>query len=141
MPEWLDMLIQSCKTGDTKICLVSADVFIKLLSIEDLSKQQGGGPITHIQRLIADPQNQSGKFTEKVLKNVQTFKSEFLNFLQLSDQKDSNEKNGFTHCKEIIQNLWSLLDSEVDTENIANQLREFDKLVPRIFSDVVIEDL
>jgi len=55
MPEWLDMLIQSCKTGDTKICLVSADVFIKLLSIEDQSNQQGGGSITHIQRLIADP--------------------------------------------------------------------------------------
>jgi hypothetical protein len=102
MPEWLDMLIQSCKTGDTKICLVSADVFIKLLSIEDQSNQQGGGSITHIQRLIADPQNQSGKFTEKVLKNVQHFKSEFLKFLQESDQKDSSEKNGFTHCKEII---------------------------------------
>jgi uncharacterized protein YuzB (UPF0349 family) len=76
-----------------------------------------------------------------VLKNVQAFKQEFLNFLQYSDQKDSLEKNGFTHCKEIIQNLWSLLDNEIDTENIANQLREFDKLVPRIFSDVVIEDL
>lgn len=48
MPEWLDMLIQSSKTGYTKICLVSADVFIQLLRIEDQSNQVGGGSITHI---------------------------------------------------------------------------------------------
>lgn len=28
MPEWLDMLIQTCKTRFTKVCLVSASVFI-----------------------------------------------------------------------------------------------------------------
>lgn len=50
-------------------------------------------------------------------------------------------KNGHIHCKEIIQNLWSILEKETDTENVVSQLREFDKLVPRIFSDVVIEDL
>jgi hypothetical protein len=61
---------------------VSADVFIQLLRIEDQSNQQGGGPITHIQRLIADPYGQSGRFNEKVLKNTQHFKAEFLNFLQ-----------------------------------------------------------
>lgn len=49
--------------------------------------------------------------------------------------------NGNAHCKQIIQNLWSLLDQEIDTENIVIHLQKFDQLVPRIFSDVVIEDL
>lgn len=70
------------------------------------------------------------------------FKQEFLRLLQQSDKKwGGEEMNGNAHCKEIIQNLWSLLDGEVDTEIIVIQLQKFDQLVPRIFSDVVIEDL
>ena len=46
-----------------------------------------------------------------------------------------------SHCKDIIKNLWSLLDLEEDTENIVILLQKFDDQVPRIFSDVVIEDL
>jgi len=49
--------------------------------------------------------------------------------------------SGNAHCKEIIQNLWSLLDQEIDTRDIVNNLKQFDLTVPRIFSDVVIEDL
>jgi hypothetical protein len=48
MPEWLDMLIQCSKNSFTKICLVSVDVFIKILSFDDRSHQVGGGTIMHI---------------------------------------------------------------------------------------------
>ena len=48
MPEWLDMLIQCSKNSFTKICLVSVDVFIKILSFDDRSHQIGGGTIMHI---------------------------------------------------------------------------------------------
>mmetsp|Transcript_1941 Transcript_1941/g.2806 ORF Transcript_1941/g.2806 Transcript_1941/m.2806 type:complete len:175 (-) Transcript_1941:4115-4639(-) len=67
------------------------------------------------------------------------FKQEFLQLLQYQEAGD--EKSGKDHCKEIVQNLWSILDQEIDTENIVTHLREFDKLVPRLFSDVVIEEL
>lgn len=50
-------------------------------------------------------------------------------------------KSGHAHCKEIIQNLWSILDEEKDTEMIVKKLKFFDTLVPIVFSDVVTEDL
>ena len=91
----------------------------------------------HIQRLIAGaPEEQSGRFSEKVMKNPKNFKEQFLSILQ--DQSSEGNKQ----CKDIIQNLWSLLDQEVDINSIVNHLRSFDdQLVPKIFSDVVIEDL
>ena len=138
MPEWLDMMIQCSKVSFTKICLVSADVFIKILSLEDKSHIQGGGSVMHIQRLIADTKGQASKLN--VTKNIQQFKQEFLHVLQQADPM-SSQKNGNAHCKEIIQNLWSILDQEIDTESIVTHLQRFDQLVPRIFSDVVIEDL
>lgn len=49
--------------------MVSVDVFIKILSLEDRSNQQGGGSIMHIQRLIADAKGLTGKFNDKVFKN------------------------------------------------------------------------
>ena len=63
----------------------------------------------NIQRLIADPRNKSGKFSEHIMANPMGFKQEILNELQNSDQVDFDEegqKSGHTHCKEIIQNLW-----------------------------------
>jgi len=35
MPKWLQMMIKCSKTTFTKICLVSVDVFIKILSLEE----------------------------------------------------------------------------------------------------------
>ena len=43
--------------------------------------------------------------------------------------------------KEIIKNLWSNLDGELDAERIVDHLINFDRKEPKIFSDVVIEDL
>jgi len=69
------------------------------------------------------------------MQNSQNFKKQFLEYLQSSDD------TGNSHCEEIIENLWSILDKEIDTEQIVTQLKLFDMLVPRIFSDVVIEDM
>ena len=63
MPEWLDMLISASKTGYTKICLVAVDVFIKILSFNDKQGHHNAGVIMHIQRLIADSRNETGKLT------------------------------------------------------------------------------
>lgn len=90
----------------------------------------------HIQRLIADPQNTSGKFSSIAMQNSQNFKKQFLEYLQ-----SKSDDTGNSHCEEIIENLWSILDKEIDTEQIVTQLKLFDMLVPRIFSDVVIEDM
>lgn len=152
MPKWLAMMIKCSKTTYTKICLVSVEVFIQILSYEDRSvqempqkpdthrkhKEEKGGTVLHIQRLIADPSGKSGRFKEKTMKNFKEFKQDFLQLLQ---EKGDNETSGNAHCKEIIQNLWSLLDHEIDTNSIVTHLKEFDQLVPRIFSDVVIQDL
>jgi hypothetical protein len=52
MPEWLEMLIRSSKTGQTKICLVAVDVFIKLLKKPDVSpKGQLRGNCTSIMQI------------------------------------------------------------------------------------------
>ena len=90
-----------------------------------------------IKRLIADPKNQSQYFKQKYFES-KNFQVDFLDFLQ-KEQKDT--VNGHTDCKKIIENLWSKLDKEVDTEKIVELLQNFDKLVPKIFSNVVIEDL
>jgi len=95
----------------------------------------------HIQRLIVNSNyNSSGLFSDKILKDPLNFKNEFLKILQQADLSQDVALNGNAHCKEIIQNLWSLLDQENDTEKIVTHLQRFDQLVPRIFSDVVIED-
>jgi flagellin-specific chaperone FliS len=60
---------------------------------------------------------------------------------QNSDEGDLGVKNGKTHCKEIIQNLWSILDQEIEIDIIVNLLRQFDIFVPKIFSSVVVENL
>ena len=45
MPEWLDMMIQCCKTKFTKINLVTVHVLIKILSLEDKQNSVGGSSI------------------------------------------------------------------------------------------------
>jgi len=50
-------------------------------------------------------------------------------------------KSGYSHCREIIENLWKILENEIDTEQIVERLKDFDGILPKIFSDVVIEDL
>jgi len=42
---------------------------------------------------------------------------------------------------DIIKTLWSLLDEPGDHEKIVQLLKKFDKLLPRIFSDVVTQEL
>ena len=56
MPSWLEMLLCCSKNRSTKICLVTIEMFIKLLYYQDKSKtkQQGGTSIMHIQKMIAD---------------------------------------------------------------------------------------
>ena len=41
------------------------------------------------------------------------------------------------YCMDIIKTLWSLLDEPEDHEKIVLLLKKFDKLLPKIFSDVV----
>ena len=42
---------------------------------------------------------------------------------------------------DIIKTLWSLLDEAEDLEKIVQLLKKFDKYLPKIFSDVVTQDL
>ena len=74
MPEWLDMLIQSSKTNLTNICLDSVNIFINILRYNDKSNIRGGGALMNIQRLIADPRNKSGKFSDQIMNNPMGFK-------------------------------------------------------------------
>ena len=89
--------------------------------MQDQTNQPGGGAISNIQRLIAGDQNRAKNIftTDKKIENQNIFKQEFFQFLQNSEQRDESEelKNGHTHCKEIIRNLWYLLGKEIDTEN------------------------
>lgn len=45
------------------------------------------------------------------------------------------------YCTDIIKTLWSLLDEQEDHQKIVSLLKKFDGLLPRLFSDVVIEEL
>ena len=58
-----------------------------------------------------------------------------------SEVKNISVLSGQTHCREIIQNLWTMLGDEVDTEEIVHRLKAFDLLLPSILSGVIIEDL
>jgi hypothetical protein len=40
-----------------------------------------------------------------------------------------------------VQTLWSLLDRPLDNDKIVHLLKKFDKLLPKIFSDVVTREL
>ena len=62
MPNWLEMLIESCKQKTSAVCTVSVERFLSLLQFFDLTRTDGGGSITHIQRLIAGegPPEQDG---------------------------------------------------------------------------------
>ena len=73
-----------------------------------------------IQRLIADPFNHSGKFNENLFQDPLSFKREFQMFLKQSEERDVGENQSNSHCKEIIQNLWSILDNEIDTQMIVD---------------------
>ena len=41
-------------------------------------------------------------------------------FLKQSEERDAGEMQSNSHCKEIIQNLWSILDNEIDTQMIVD---------------------
>ena len=45
------------------------------------------------------------------------------------------------YCMDIIQNLWSLLGESGDHVSIVQLLKRFDLLLPRLFSDVVTQEL
>lgn len=45
------------------------------------------------------------------------------------------------NCKEIIENLWSNLEQDSDTDKIVVLLKEFDCVIPEIFSDVIVRKL
>ena len=40
MPKWIEMMIKCSKQKQTKICLVSVEVFIKILSIPDYNAER-----------------------------------------------------------------------------------------------------
>lgn len=145
MPKWLEMMIQCSKVAQTQICLVSVEVFIQILYF-DVSKSQ---TVMNIQRLIATNSSSSQeKFDPKLMKNPLNFRQHFLTILQQSQYFSDNNNEEIedtsyegSDCKDIILNLWSLLDNEVQTTVIVMMLKSFDQLVPKIFSYVVIEDL
>jgi len=82
------------------MCIVSADIFNSILTEQSNS-------IMHIQRIIAAPA--AGAFVESDFKDCGAFHSKFIEHLQLQGGNYDN-KSGNSHCKEIIQNLWSNLD-------------------------------
>jgi len=45
------------------------------------------------------------------------------------------------YCTDIIKTLWSLLDEEEDHEKIISLLKKFDGILPKIFSEVVTDEL
>lgn len=45
------------------------------------------------------------------------------------------------YCLDIIVKLWSLLDGERDHEKIVSLIKEFDAILPKMFSDVVTDEL
>ena len=63
----------------------------------------------HIQRLIADPTGKSITFDEQDFTNPKQFHRKFIEKLQVYND-NFEDKNGNSHCKEIIQNLWFNLD-------------------------------
>ncbi len=45
------------------------------------------------------------------------------------------------YCMNIVQNLWSLLGTSGDHVGLVSLLKRFDLLLPRVFSDVVTQEL
>ena len=85
MPEWLVYLLKCSKVQNTKICLVTIELFIKLLFYHDKSKkkkQKYGNSIMHIQRLIAEALPSSKKYAIKSFDKPIKLRDDFLKYLQ-----------------------------------------------------------
>lgn len=137
---------------------------------KDLSEKavkQGGGALTHIKRLITlsgnDEQRGFARGDSEKRQDPAVDRMELLNSLQVNTLHQENDfvlhkdnrlsehlqdarsgdqaLSGYTHCREIILNLWTIMDNEVDTDKIVERLKDFDRLLPRIFSAVVTKEL
>jgi hypothetical protein len=118
MPEWLNKVIECSKKQRAKIVLVSIETFLNILSLDCLP----GDPNKQLQYLII-------KYDSSVI--IDDTRSIYYT-LQAT-------KNPY--CQDIIKTLWSLLDGEEDHEKIVSLLKKFDILLPKIFSEVVTEEL
>ena len=93
----------------------------------------------NIQRILVSPNGDL--FNESDFKNSDGFHKKFIELLESQHETESQLDNGKHNCKEIIENLWSNLNQDSETENIVMLLRAFDDVIPRIFSDVVVNQL
>ena len=156
------MLIESCKVKTSAVCTVSIERFLSVLQFFDLTRIKGGGSITHIQRLIAGEGPPEDKplyedFVDQIMQPAPNepgaVRARFLAYLQAPDknyQLPSPDKDmpfereshkGHKVCKAIIKNLWDLLKQDIDPEKIVKLLKEFEQIVPLIFSAVIIDEL
>ncbi|CDW85800.1 n-terminal domain-containing protein [Stylonychia lemnae] len=119
MPAWLTMVIHCSKAKRAKIVLVSIETFLNILS------KQASGPDDQIKKL----QNIIVRFEPG---------------LKVDDSRSiyqTLQESNNPYCTDIIKTLWSLLDEEEDHQKIVQLLKKFDGLLPRLFSEVVIEEL
>ena len=116
MPHWLSKVVEFAATRNThaqRILLTSAEILLDLLErTPDDSTNGGDGNIRRIQELILPSEDPSSP--------------------------GADETN---HCMDIIQNLWSLLGESGDHVGIVSLLKRFDLLLPKLFSDVVTQEL
>ena len=116
MPRWLGKVIEFASMHNThaqRILLTSAEILLDLLE-HDHSESEDSN-IKKIQNLI--------------LPN---------SYMDVCSPDVRRERN---YCMDIIQNLWSLLGESGDHVSIVQLLKRFDLLLPRLFSDVVTQEL
>ena len=118
MPRWLSKVVEFASTRNThtqRILLTSAEILLDLL--EKKKNHFAGDGDDNIRKI---------------------------QFLILPTAMEAQSPGGHdetNYCMEIIQNLWSLLGESGDHVGIVSLLKRFDLLLPRLFSDVVTQEL
>ena len=119
MPRWLSKVVEFASTRNThaqRILLTSAEILLDLLERKVDQRMNGGANIRRIQELVLPGD------------------------LRDNDARSPGPDDG-NYCMDIIQNLWSLLGESGDHVGIVSLLKRFDLLLPRLFSDVVTQEL
>lgn len=130
MPAWLQSVIECSKTFSAKIALVSTETFLNILDAKE-TLSNSHDPMKKLRSLIL-LSSQGGDYSS--ISTIQH--SARGNSIYQTLQQTKNN-----HCFAIIKTLWQLLDEEEDHKQIVTLLMKFDRLLPALFSEVVINDL
>ena len=121
MPPWLQQVIEISRTkrGSIKIKLTSIQVFLNIIGAEFAGENEIPLAMTKLQALcLPKPARLGGEIDASPLPGDQNF------------------------CRDIIKTLWALLSESSDADfQIVQLLKRFDILVPKIFSNVVTQEL